>query len=66
MTTTAIHEERLRSVPEAAERLHVSSFTVRRLIRSGALKAVRISKRVLIAESELMRVISEGCGKHDN
>jgi excisionase family DNA binding protein len=57
-------QERLRSIPEAAERLNISHFTVRRLIKSGALKAVRISKRVLIAESELIRVIAEGCGKH--
>jgi excisionase family DNA binding protein len=57
-------EDRLRSIQEASERLGVSTFTTRRLIKAGSLKAVRISKRVLVAESEVERAITQGCGKH--
>jgi excisionase family DNA binding protein len=54
----------LRSIEETSRRLAVSSFTTRRLIKSGHLRAVRVSKRVLVSESEIDRVISQGCGKH--
>lgn len=57
-------ENRLRSIVESSERLGVSTFTTRRLIKAGLLKAVRISKRVMVPESELERVIAQGCGKH--
>jgi excisionase family DNA binding protein len=55
---------RLESVEETSKRLAVSTFTVRRLIKSGELRAVRVSKRVLVPETEIERVIAEGCGKH--
>jgi len=55
---------RLTSIAEASERLGVSTFTTRRLIKAGELRAVRVSKRVMIAESELDRVVANGCGKH--
>jgi excisionase family DNA binding protein len=54
-------EDRLTSVDEASERLGVSSFTTRRLIKSRLLRAVRVGKRVLIPQSEIDRVIAEGC-----
>lgn len=57
-------DNRLRSIIEASERLGVSTFTTRRLIKAGLLKAVRISKRVMVSESELERVITQGCSKH--
>jgi excisionase family DNA binding protein len=57
-------QERLRTVEIASDRLAVSIFTIRRQIKSGALRAVRVGKRVLIPESEIQRVIAEGCGKH--
>jgi excisionase family DNA binding protein len=56
--------ERLESVEETSRRLGVSSFTVRRLIKTKQLRAVRVSRRVLIPHSEVNRVISEGCGKN--
>jgi len=56
--------DRLEPIAEVSKRLAVSSFTVRRLIRANQLRAVRVSKRVLVPESEIERVIREGCGKH--
>jgi excisionase family DNA binding protein len=56
--------ECLRSIEETSRRLAVSPFTTRRLIKSGHLRAVRVSKRVLVSESEIDRVIAQGCGKH--
>jgi excisionase family DNA binding protein len=59
----AAERGRLESVEEASRRLAVSTFTIRRLIKSGQLFAVRVSKRVLVPEAEIERVIAEGCGK---
>jgi excisionase family DNA binding protein len=55
--------ERLESVEEASKRLGVSSFTGRRLIKTKHIKAVRVSRRVLVPDSQVSRVIAEGCGK---
>jgi len=57
-------QERLKSVEETSQCLGVSTFTTRRLIKAGDLRAVRIRKRVMIPESEIRRVIAQGCGKH--
>ena len=57
-------EDQLRSIDETSQRLGVSTFTTRRLIKTGSIKAVRISKRVMVRESEIERVIAQGCGKH--
>ena len=57
-------QERLQSVEEVSKRLAISSFTTRRLIKAKQLRAVRLGKRVLVPESEIERVIAEGCGKH--
>ena len=56
--------QRLNSVEETSERLAVSTFTTRRLIKAGHLRAVRVGKRVLVPDAEIVRVISEGCGRH--
>jgi excisionase family DNA binding protein len=56
--------EKLHSVEETGGKLAVSSFTVRRLIKAGEMRAVRVGKRVLIPGSEIERIIAEGCGKH--
>jgi len=53
--------EKLNPIQDASERLGVSVFTVRRLIKTGSLKAVRVARRLLIPESEILRVCSEGC-----
>lgn len=57
-------QESLASVEETSRRLSVSTFTTRRLIKAGQLRAVRVGKRVLVPRSEIERVILEGCGKH--
>lgn len=57
-------QERLQSVEEVSKRLAISSFTTRRLIKTKQLRAVRVGKRVLVPESEIERVIVQGCGKH--
>lgn len=55
--------ERLNSVKETSKTFGVSTFTTRRLIKAKQLRAVRVGKRVLIPQSEIDRVIAEGCGK---
>jgi excisionase family DNA binding protein len=50
----------LLSVPEAAEILGVSVLTIRRLVTSGELRAVRIRKRVLIPRTEVNRATVHG------
>ena len=57
-------QDRLASVEESSRRLSISTFTTRRLIKAKQLRAVRVGKRVLIPESEIERVIVQGCGKH--
>jgi excisionase family DNA binding protein len=57
-------QEQLRSVEEASRRLAVSVYTTRRLIKAKQLRAVRVGKRVLVPESEVERVMAQGCGKH--
>jgi excisionase family DNA binding protein len=57
-------DERLNDVEEASKRLNVSTFTTRRLIKAGALHSVRVGRRLLIPETEVQRVMREGCGKH--
>lgn len=56
--------EGLHAVEPVSRRLAVSNFTVRRLIKAGHMRAVRVGKRVLIPESEVQRVMREGCGQH--
>ena len=57
-------QERLESVEEVSRRLSVSTFTTRRLIKANQLRAVRVGKRVLVPQSEIERVMVQGCGKH--
>jgi excisionase family DNA binding protein len=55
-------ENKLESIADASRRLGVSTFTTRRLIKAKQLRAVRVGKRVLVPQSEIERVIAEGCG----
>ena len=50
----------LKSVEQAARLLGISPWTVRRYIHDGKLNAVRIGRRVLLAEDELERLIARG------
>jgi len=54
--------EPLVNVNEAAKLLGLSSWTVRKLIASNRLSAVRINRRVLLQPEELRRIIEEGRG----
>jgi excisionase family DNA binding protein len=51
----------LNNLKESSERLGVSIFTVRRLIKAGSVKAVYVARRILIPESEILRICSQGC-----
>jgi excisionase family DNA binding protein len=53
--------EKLNPLKETAERLGVSIFTIRRLIKDGSLRTVRVSSRLLVPESEILRACAEGC-----
>jgi excisionase family DNA binding protein len=50
------------SIAETAKALVVSKDTVRRLIDSKKLRAVRVSRRVLVPESEVERACVYGVG----
>jgi excisionase family DNA binding protein len=56
--------DRLQCVAEAAQRLAVSSLTVRRLMKAGQIKVVHIGRRTLVPSSEIARIIATGCGTH--
>jgi len=58
--------ERLNQVDATSRRLGVSTFTTKRLIKAGYLRAVRVGRRVLIPESEVQRVKAQGCGKYSS
>ena len=50
---------KLLSVEAAAQLLSISTWTVRAYIREGKLRPVRLGRRVLLAEGELERLITE-------
>lgn len=52
----------LKSLAETAEMLGVSYFTIRRLVIAGRLSAVNVGARIMVPESEIMRVASHGTG----
>lgn len=51
---------KLFGIAEAAKAIGVSPDTVRRLIKAGALKSVRISRRAMVSASEIERVCAQG------
>ena len=57
-------ETRLVTLGRAAEELQVSRDTLRRLAASGALKTVRISRRVMVPVAEISRIVDSGIGKY--
>lgn len=52
------------TIGRAAEELQVSRDTLRRLAASGELKTVRISRRILVPTSEILRIVQGGIGKY--
>lgn len=51
----------LYSIREISERLGISRSLVRKLIRLGNLRTIRINRRVLIPARALRRLESQGC-----
>ncbi len=54
--------ETLYSVPQAAERLGLSRYTIATWLSRGRLRRTKIGGRTLIRESELERLIAAGDG----
>jgi excisionase family DNA binding protein len=50
---------RLLTLAEVAERLRVSSHTVRSWVRKGRLKPVRICRRLLFSPDEVARFVAD-------
>lgn len=48
------------TVPEVAELLHLTPETVRRLVRKGHLRAVKVGRSLLISPSELAKLLATG------
>ena len=48
------------SIGETAKTLGVSKDTVRRLIKARHLRSVRVSRRVLVPQTEIERVCTQG------
>jgi excisionase family DNA binding protein len=51
-------QQLLIGIQEAAAAIGLSAWTVRKYIRSGKIKAVRIGRRVLVEPSELENLIA--------
>lgn len=50
---------------ETGESLGVSLFLIRKLVRTGKLRSVRINRRVLIPAAEVQRLATEGTSKQE-
>jgi len=50
------------SIGRTAEALGVSKDTIRRLILGGAIRAVRVARRVLVPQGEIDRACTQGVG----
>lgn len=62
-TTIEPQEEapaQLLRLSEAAKRLAVCERTLRREIRAGRIRAVKINKNLRISEAEIRRVVAQG------
>ena len=55
--------DRLHDIRETAARLAVSPWTVRRLAGRGDLRVVRLGRRLLVSESEILRLIKNGTSR---
>jgi excisionase family DNA binding protein len=60
------HQAQLNSIDVVAQRLGVSSFTVRRFVKAGALKAVKVGRRLLISEATVQYVVEHGMQAIEN
>lgn len=53
MLPSASHDSPLLTVPEVSERLRVSTYTVRRLVRAGEIPALRVGQQLRVSQREL-------------
>lgn len=58
-TTPPSEDEPLLTVDEVAERLNVSTKTVRRWIKTGELPAYRLGRQIRISEKDLRRFLRD-------
>lgn len=54
-------DKSLYGVRESSERLGISRSLIRKLIRSGTLRSIRINRRVLIPAEAVQRLALRGC-----
>jgi excisionase family DNA binding protein len=52
----------LTGIADAARTLGVSTYTIRRLVAAGDLRAVHVGARVLIPVAEIERTVAGGVG----
>jgi excisionase family DNA binding protein len=64
MAESAVVKRLVLSFGEASSVLGVSRDTLRRCVARGELRTVRISRRVMIPESEVRRVAEQGIGRY--
>lgn len=57
---TKTNEKRLLTVNEAAERLSLSPDTIRKWLRNGQIKGVKISRIWRVSEEDLYEIMKEG------
>jgi excisionase family DNA binding protein len=64
MEHDALDSSPLLTVPEVSERLRVSPYTVRRLVRSGQIPALRVGAQIRVSRFELEAWLFEdsSCG----
>lgn len=55
-----MQEKSLFGLRESGEALGVSRWLIRKLVRTGKLRSVRINRRVLIPAEEIQRLATEG------
>jgi excisionase family DNA binding protein len=53
------------SITDAAQRLGVSTKTIRRMIEANEIRAFKVLGQWRIKESEVTRIMESGSGKHD-
>jgi len=55
---------KLQTIGQGASDLNISRDTLRRLIKAGEVKAVRVARRVMVPVSEIERVSQRGAGSY--
>jgi excisionase family DNA binding protein len=58
----ATGKQLLHGIAEASERLGINGQTLRKLVKAGQVRSVRLRRRVLIPATEIDRLANEGSG----